>query len=56
MQSKKDLHVNSKQQIKRLDALPNFKRNVWKDVLKFIYSKKATKFCEISTNYLTDRT
>ena len=22
-------------------------------ILKFIYSEKATKFCEISTNYLT---
>ena len=24
--------------------------------LKFIYSEKATKFCEISTNYLTGST
>ena len=27
----------------------------WKQ-LKFIYSEKATKFCEISTNYLTSST
>ena len=25
-------------------------------ILKFIYSEKATKFCEISTNYLTGST
>jgi hypothetical protein len=25
-------------------------------VLKFIYSERATKFCEISTNYLTGST
>ena len=25
-------------------------------LLKFIYSEKATKFCEISTNYLTGST
>ena len=27
-----------------------------KGQLKFIYSEKATKFCEISTNYLTGST
>ena len=26
------------------------------DLVKFIYSEKATKFCEISTNYLTGNT
>ena len=25
-------------------------------IVKFIYSERATKFCEISTNYLTCRT
>ena len=27
-----------------------------KTILKFIYSEKAIKFCEISTNYLTGST
>ena len=34
-------------------------QNVWtlsKKVAKFIYSEKATKFCEISSNYLTGST
>ena len=26
------------------------------NLIKFIYSEKATKFCEISTNYLTGST
>ena len=28
----------------------------WGGYVKFIYSEKATKFCEISTNYLTGST
>ena len=30
--------------------------NEMEEEIKFIYSEKATKFCEISTNYLTDST
>ena len=40
-----DLHVEEK--VKEKNAI---------DMVKSIYSEKATKFCEISTNYLTDIT
>ena len=39
------------------DALHNFVKKLKAAIyVKFIYSEKATKFCEISTNYLTGST
>ena len=35
-----------------LEGIANFAFACFR-LLKFIYSKKATKFCEISTNYLS---
>ena len=35
-------------------VLLNVIRSETSDKLKFIYSEKATKFCEISTNYIFD--
>ena len=40
----------------KVDQSTYTKYKVEQFLLKFIYSEKATKFCEISTNYLTGST
>ena len=50
---KKDANRNGRINAEQMVQI--FKDNeVQGTVVKFIYSEKTTKFCEISTNYLTD--
>ena len=55
----KQLTILKHEAQRKLDDLDAQVSTIWQDIfglLKFMYSEKATKFCEISTNYLTGST